>query len=341
MKEIFRGQKEADMLGSKMRAQMKVVSDYTDEQLRFIKQIGVDHVFVMFKNEHTDYDSVMKFMERLRKVGLTVTDAGNTDIYKNPLIHLGLPGRDEAIERYNAFTRVLSKAGIPVTYMTWEPNKVLTSRIDVGTYTRQAPARIVDIGELEKRPYSHGRLFTKEEIWDNFKYWLDRVLPVCEEENVKIALHPNDPPVDCLLGISNLITSAADYKRAFELAGNSPYLGMKMCMGCWLEAGDAFGNLLEDIKYFIEQDKVLIVHFRNVSGTMPYFEETLLEDGYMNMYEAMKQLVRCDYQGVIHVDHAPRLTNECGGMNASFAYCTGYMKALLNCAIQEINKEER
>ena len=105
---------------------------------------------------------------------------------------------------------------------------------------------------MEKRPYSHGRLFTKEEIWDNFKYWLDRVLPVCEEENVKIALHPNDPPVDCLLGISNLITSAADYKRAFELAGNSPYLGMKMCMGCWLEAGDAFGNLLEDIKYFIE-----------------------------------------------------------------------------------------
>ena len=112
-------------------------------------------------------------------------------------------------------------------------------------------------------------------------------------------------------------------------------------MGCWLEAGDAFGNLLEDIKYFIEQDKVLIVHFRNVSGTMPYFEETLLEDGYMNMYEAMKQLVRCDYQGVIDVDHAPRMTNECGGMNASFAYCTGYMKALLNCAIQEINKEER
>ena len=158
---------------------------------------------------------------------------------------------------------------------------------------------------------------------------------------MKIALHPNDPPVECLLGISNLIISADDYKHAFELAGNSPYLGMKMCMGCWLEAGEKFGNLLEDIQYFIEQDKVLIVHFRNVSGTMPYFEETLLEDGYMNMYEAMKQLVRCDYQGVIHVDHVPRFTKECGGMNSSFAYSTGYMKALLNCAVQEINKEER
>ena len=103
---------------------------------------------------------------------------------------------------------------------------------------------MVEIGELEKRPYTHGRLYTKEEMWDNFKYFLDRTLPVCEEANVKIALHPNDPPVDCLVGISNLITSAEDYKHAFELAGNSPYLGMKMCIGCWLEGGDKFGNVM-------------------------------------------------------------------------------------------------
>ena len=68
---------------------------------------------------------------------------------------------------------------------------------------------------------------------------------------------------------------------------------MKMCIGCWLES-EGFGDLMEDIKTFCEQDKISVVHFRNVSSTMPYFEETLLEDGYADMYAIMKQLVRCN-----------------------------------------------
>ena len=100
------------MLGTKIRVQHKVVSDYTDEQLLFLTQMGVKYVYVMFKDEHTDYDSVMRFMERLNKFGLVATDAGNTAIYKNAAMHLALPGRDEAIQRYNDFNRVLGKAGI-------------------------------------------------------------------------------------------------------------------------------------------------------------------------------------------------------------------------------------
>lgn len=215
---------------------------------------------------------------------------------------------------------------------------MLTTKFAVSEHTSGGVGRIVDIAEMEKRPYTHGRLYTKEEMWDNFKYFLDRVLPVCEEANIKIALHPNDPPVDCLVGISNLITSAEDYKHAFELAGNSPYLGMKMCIGCWLEGGDRFGKVLEDIKYFVENKKVLLVHFRNVSSTIPYFEETLLENGYMDMYEVMKQFVRSDYDGAIHVDHVPVWGESVGGENPAWAYSTGYMKALLNCAKSEINR---
>ncbi|MTK06169.1 MAG: D-mannonate dehydratase [Hungatella sp.] len=329
------------MLGNKIKVQSKVVSDYTDEQLLFIKQMGVKYVYVIFKDEHTDYDSVMKFLERLKKYDLTVTDAGNVHLYKNDKIHLGLPGRDEAIEAYNRFNRILGKAQIPVVYMTWEPNQVLTTRFGEGKETRGGIGRIVDLEELKTRPYSHGRLYTKEEMWDNFKYFLDRVLPVCEEANVKIALHPNDPPVDCLLGISNLITSADDYRHAFELSGNSPYLGMKMCFGCWLEGGERFGNIIEDIRYFVENKKVFLVHFRNVSSTMPYFEETLLEDGYADMYELMKQLVRYDYDGAIHVDHVPVWGESVGGENSSWAYSTAYMKALLNCAAAELNQIRR
>lgn len=327
------------MLGEKIKVQSKVSSDYTDEQLLFIQQMGIEHVFVIFKDNDTDYDSVMRFTERLRKFHLTVTDAGNVRIYKNDKIHLGLPGRDEAIEEYNQFNCTLAKAGISVGYATWEPNQVLTTKFAVGQHTRGGIGRIVDLEELKTRSYTHGRLYTQEEIWENFKYFLDRVLPVCEDIGMKIALHPNDPPVDCLLGISNLITSADCYKRAFELSGNSPYLGMKLCVGCWLEGGEGFGNLLEDIRYFVENKKVFCVHFRNVSSTLPNFEETLLEDGYMDMYEVMKAFVQSDYDGVIHVDHVPIWSKETGGESSSWAYSTGYMKALLNCAKAEINKK--
>jgi len=322
-----------------MRVQSQVNSDYTDEQLLFIKQMGIDNVFVLFKDEDTDYDSVMRFMERLNKFDLTVTDAGNTNIYKSDSIHLGLPDRDECIKKYNDFTRLLGKAGISIGYVTWEPNNVLTTKVAVGQYTRRTPARIVDIEQLKQHPFTHGREFGKEEIWDNFKYFLDRALPVCEEANVKLAIHPNDPPVPMLNGIHNLITSAEDYKRAFEIAGNSPYLGMKLCTGCWLEGGEYFGNLLEDIEYFVKNDKVFIVHFRNVSATIPYFEETLLEDGYMDMYKVMKQLVKCDYKGTIHVDHVPNFVESCGGTHSALAYSFGYMKALLNCAKVELKKQ--
>ena len=74
------------MLGDKIKIQSKVDSDYTDEQLLFVKQMGVKYVYVIFRDEHTDYDSVMRFMERLHKFDLTVTDAGNVHLYKNDKI---------------------------------------------------------------------------------------------------------------------------------------------------------------------------------------------------------------------------------------------------------------
>lgn len=323
----------------RIRVQQQVFSDYTDEQLVFLKQMGVQYVYIMFRDQHTDYDSVMRFTERVRNHGLTPTDGGNRTIYKNPAIHLGLEGRDEGIEKYNAFSRILAKAGIFINYMTWEPNGVLSTEYAVGKYTREGIARLVDVNQLNTLPYSHGRFYSKDEMWENFQYFLDRTLPVCEEIGMKIALHPNDPPVPSLRGISHLITSAEDYKKAFAMAKQSPYLGMKFCVGCWLEGGANFGNLLEDIRYFVEQKKVLTVHFRNVSGCIPCFEETLIEDGYMDMYQVMKQFVACGYDGMMTVDHVPQYVESCGGNHSSAAYSLGYMKALLHCAEAEIESE--
>lgn len=323
-----------------MKVQVPVNSSYSDERLHFIKQMGIDNCFVMFTDEDSNYDGVNKFLERCRKAGLTVNDAGNANIYKHPSLPCGLPERDEWIEKYNDLNRIIANAGVKTGYITWDAGRVSTTKFAVGKETRGAVGRIVDMEELYSHPLVFGRVYEEDEIWDNFKYFLDQTLPVCEEIGMKLALHPNDPPVPSLEGFHNLIHSAEDYKRAFALSGNSPYLGMKFCCGCWLEGGPDFGNILDDIKYFVENDKVLSVHFRNVSACGSYFEEVLLEDGYMDMYQVMKQFVACGYEGAIHCDHVPRFPEEFGGEYSSWAYSTGYMKALIHCAEKELAIEK-
>lgn len=318
-----------------MKVQVPMWSTASDAELQFYREMGLEAVSVMFHENDWDYDSVCRLQERMAKFDLVITDGGSFSVFKNPTIHLGLEGRDEQIARYNAFTTVMGKCGIPVCSLAWQPDGAVRSWKKVGKHTRGSVSGIVDVEELSKRGFSHGRAFSEEEIWENFRYFLERALPVCERAGVKMALHPNDPPLPSVMGIPSLIYNSDGFRRAFELADNSPYLGMKLCVGCWLEGGTAFGDLMQDIEEFVHQGKVLAVHFRNISSPMPYFEEVLLEDGYADMYEIMKQLVRCDCDALISVDHAAHGVPEFGGMAGAYGYSTGYLKGMLRAAEQE------
>lgn len=318
-----------------IKVQANCSSKMSDEQMQSIRGMGIEYLAVNVMPEDTDYDSMMRFQEKASRYGLKIADAGCPSLQKCPQIHLGMPERDMWIDKYNDFTRILGKTGIPVNYIAWQPNGIFRTGIEVGKYNHGEKSFICDMEEIMGRPIANDREYGEEEIWANFKYFMDRVLPVCEESDVKLALHPNDPPVASLGGVHSLIWNTECYRKAFELVGDSPYLTMKMCIGCWLES-ECFGNLMEDIKEFCAQDKISVVHFRNVSSTMPYFEETLLEDGYADMYAIMKQLVRCGYDGQLNIDH-PFFDRDGKGMSdRSAAYFMGYMKALLHCAQKEL-----
>ena len=322
-----------------IKVQANCSSRMTDEEMQSVRGMGIEYLAVNFLPDAVDYDSVMRFKERAEKFDLSIADAGCPALQKCPQIHLGKPDRDEWIGKYNDFTRVLGKAGIKVNYIAWQPNGIFRSRIGVGEHTRRENAMICDMDELNARPIANDRVYGEKEIWDNFKYFLDRALPVCEEADVRLALHPNDPPVESVCGVHSLIWNTECFKRAFELAGNSPYLGMKMCVGCWLE-NQAFGDLMEDIRTFTEQKKIFVVHFRNVSATIPYFEETLLEDGYADMHAILEQLVRCGYDGQLNIDH-PFFNPDGKGMSRmSEAYFMGYMKGMLASVERQIGKEK-
>ncbi len=321
-----------------MKVQIPLMANESDDHLGFIHEMGVEYVSLFLKYEELSYENIMKEKDRLQKFGITISDVACLSLQKNKKIILGLDGRDEEIEKYNHMLSTLAKTEIPYTSVAWQPNGILRTGHKATQLTRGGISSYADMEEILKRPLADDRIYGEDEIWENFKYFLDRVIPVCEETGVKMALHPNDPPVPTMAGIASLIHNTETFKRAFALANNSPALGMKMCIGCWLEGGDAFGALLEDIKTFCAEDKILCVHFRNVSSPMPYFEETLAEDGYANMYAIMKQLVASDCNATISIDHAFKGRESMGGMLGSFAYPTGYLKGLMHAAEIELGK---
>ena len=88
-----------------MKVQVPMLSTAPDAELRFYREMGIEAVSVMFRKDDWDYDSVCRLQERMARYDLTITDGGSFSVFKNPVIHLGLEGREEQIERYNQFTR--------------------------------------------------------------------------------------------------------------------------------------------------------------------------------------------------------------------------------------------
>lgn len=312
---------------SQIKLSMYIDPAPEDDQLRFASQLGLPCVYTWVRPEQRSFEYLDGLRRRVESFGLKLYNAGNLDVAKNAKIHLALAGRDEVIEQFKAFIRSLGRAGIHTTTFTWEPSGVWSSAPGA---SRGAPARTVDLDEMQRRPLTHGRVYSEDELWTNFEYFMRQIIPVAEEAGVRLALHPNDPPTTALGGVPCLIHRFEDYERAFAIA-DSPNLGMEFCTGCWLEGGERFGDMLAAIRHFVAQKRIFIVHFRNVTAPLPHFTETFLDNGYMDMFEPMKIFVETGYDGTMILDHTPEFA---GGyaLGGGTAYAIGYMRALIERA---------
>ena len=304
---------------------------HTDEELAFIREMGVHYLNLNVMPDHANPEDMKREAERLARYDIAISDFACPPLQKNADIILGRPGRDAQIEAFNDFIRLAAAIGAPIVSVAWQPNGILRTARGVGKYTRGGVAFLADLAEIEARPILNDRVYESEEIWENFRYFLERTIPVAEENHICMALHPNDPPIPSLGGVASLIASTADYRRALEMAHNSPALGMKMCVGCWLE-NPAFGDLFADIEEFTKSGQLVEVHFRNVSAPLPVFEEVLAEDGYADMQAIMQQFVKSGFDGYMSVDHGFAGYPSMGEGLGSMAYSTGYMKALIHAA---------
>jgi len=189
--------------------------------------------------------------------------------------------------------------------------------------------------KVEKQRFE--REYSADDIWANYTYFMKAVLPVAEESGVKLALHPDDPPLAKMNGVAKIFTHYEGYWRAEQIAGGSRNWGLTFCVGTWSEGGSQMGkNVFEMIRDFGGRGKIFEVHFRNVSGPLPHFVETFPDDGYLDMYEVMKTLRQVRFNGAAEPDHVPKLTGDSGLLRAGTAYCITYMRALLRRANAEV-----
>ncbi|WP_199613706.1 mannonate dehydratase [Paenibacillus alkalitolerans] len=247
-------------------------------------------------------------------------------------IKLGLPGRDEEIAVIQELIRNMGELGIPVWCYDFmaEFNWFRTS-----TSTRTRGGALVssyDHSLMKNAPFTENAPISEDQLWENLEYYLKAIVPVAEKAKVKLALHPDDPPISPIRGVSRILTSADALQRAIDLVP-SEYSGVCLCQGTLATAGD---DIPAAIRKFAKQNKLFFVHFRDVRGTAEKFEETFHDDGITDMFEAMKTYAEVGFDGPARPDHVPTMAGEDNG-NPGYEtlgrlFGVGYIKGLMEAA---------
>lgn len=248
-------------------------------------------------------------------------------------IKLGLPGRDEQIDAVCDLIRNLGSLGITVWCYEWMPifNWLRTSTT---TPSRgDALATSFDLDLLRDAPLTEYGVVTEEQLWANLEYFLKAVAPVAEKAGVKLAMHPDDPPLSGIRGLGRIMRSVDNYQRLIDLYP-SPVNGIALCQGNFaLMCCDPTGpDLPTVIRRFGKQGKLFFAHFRDVRGTPEKFVETFHDDGQTDMLACMEAYRDIGFEGVLRPDHVPTMEGDSNDNPAYSAigrlFAIGYIKGL-------------
>jgi mannonate dehydratase len=319
----------------------RVPDDISEDDLLFLKQIGLRWARVEFDRERSSFDELRKTQQRYERFGLKIY-SGVHYAYRSTELQLGRPERDKDIEAYQTFLRNMGKLGIPVASYDFHPaNTYTTDQVPTPRGYTAREFKLADFrNKVEKQRFE--REYSADEIWANYTYFMKAVLPVAKEAGVRMALHPDDPPLAKMNGVAKVLVHYEGYRRAEEISDQiegkgSPHWGLTFCVGTWSEGGDQMGkNVFEMIRDFGGRKKILEIHFRNVTSPLPNFVETFPDEGYMDMYQVMKALRQVRFDGMMVPDHVPPLAGDKGINRAGTAYCIAYMRALLRRANEEV-----
>jgi mannonate dehydratase len=243
-------------------------------------------------------------------------------------IKKGTLGRDLEISLVQNALQGMGAAGIPILGYNW---KLLRSPwLRSGTTPGRGAAAYIsfDYDEYLKKPAdSVSPPLSEEQLLANITYFLKAAIPIAEKSGVRMALHPDDPPVPYgtppLAGAAHIVSNFDQYHRIFGIV-ESPSNGMLFCQGCVTEMKDV--DVYDAIRHMGSIDKIVMVHFRNVRGSFPRFQETFVDNGDVDMFRAMQAYRDVGFKGPFALDHSPQFP---GSEIANRAFVTGYLRGLI------------
>lgn len=249
---------------------------------------------------------------------------------------LGLAGKDEEIENFITLIRNMARVDLRIICYNWMP-VINWARTDFEKKGRgDALVTAFDYDVIKTMPLTEHGEVSHETMWRNLEYFLRAVVPEAEKNGVQLALHPDDPPISSIRGISRIMTSANAFKKMIELVP-SPNNGLTLCQGTFATMGEDIPSV---IRYFGERKKIFFVHFRDIRGDKWRFEETFHDEGKTDMYEAMKNYFKVGFKGPMRPDHVPTVSGDSnehpGYSELGTLFAIGYIKGLIEAASKEL-----
>jgi mannonate dehydratase len=247
-------------------------------------------------------------------------------------IRLGRPGREEELELFTRLVRNMGRLGIPVLCYNWMP--VLGWLRTSSRVPGRGGATVVgfDASVIADAPPTSAGTVAREDLLRNLGWFLERIVPVAEHAGVRLAMHPDDPPLPSVRGIDRILGSVDGFRRLLELHPSEAN-GITLCQG-------NFTLMTPDVPAVIREfgsaGRIHFVHFRDVRGTPEHFVETFHDEGQTDMLACMRAYREIGFRGVLRTDHVPEISGDAarfgGYSDLARLHAIGYTQGLREAA---------
>jgi mannonate dehydratase len=340
----------------------------TPDNFRFARQAGCTHIVAHLVNYFSDEllhgtdetrtwgvtrgalwseEELQDLKQAINKEGLELEAIENFDPSFWHDVLLDGPQKQEQLENLKVLIRRLGKVGIPIMGYNFSIAGVW-GHVN-GPYARGGATSVAFLGEEgpKETPIPRGQVWnmvfdpnaepgtvapvTTEQLWERLKEFLQEMIPVAEEAGVRLAAHPDDPPMPTIRGHARLVNQPHLYQKLLETVP-SPNNQLEYCLGTIQEMSQ--GDIYQATDHYSRINAIAYIHFRNVCGKVPRYHEVFIDEGDIDMIKILRILKKNGYQVVLIPDHTPQMT--CGApWHAGMAHAIGYMKAAIDCIENE------
>ena len=297
----------------------------------FAKQCGVEHGVIRLP-ETKDFD--ITDFSHWKTVYKSFTDFGIKPLIIEPMpnelhdhIKSGDNLRDECIEKAIKMLEFMNELDIRTICFNFMAHIGWLRTTD--SIKERGGALVTGFDLSDFKPTD--KKITADELWKNYEYFIKAIIPYAEKYNIKLALHPDDPPLPKLGEVERIMISYENIKKAINIV-KSPNLGVTMCQATYLMMGEDLYDVIPKLA-----DKIFFVHFRNARGNKYKFNETFHDNGEIDMADILKLYKKCNIDVPIRVDHVPLMAGESQDLAGYTAlgrlFAIGYLKGIMDATI--------